>query len=66
LRGYIESKGGHVVGYTALTGRADSSILGLTQATLATLRQKHGQLENWWRGQFGFGFEDLTESEASA
>lgn len=64
LRGHIISGGGKVVGYTALTGRADSAILGLTTATLMALRDKHGQLEEWWKIQFGFGFEALTESEA--
>lgn len=64
LRGYIESKGGRVVGYTALTGRSDSSVLGLNQTTLSALRKKHGTLENWWQQQFGFGFDRLTESEA--
>ena len=50
---------------TALTGKAESSILALSPATLARLRQVHGEdLENWWRQQFGFGFESLTESEA--
>lgn len=64
LRGYIESKHGRVVGFTALTGRPDSSILGLNAGTLSELRQKHGELESWWRTRFGFGFEQLTESEA--
>ena len=31
---------------------------------LAELRAKHGQLEDWWRERFGFGFEALTASEA--
>lgn len=64
LRGYIIANGGDVAGYTALTGRSDSAILGLTQQTLFALRKKHGKLEEWWRRNLGFGFEALTESEA--
>lgn len=64
LRGHIESRGGRVMGLTALAGRADSAKLGLSSETLGALRTKHGNLENWWREQFGFGFEALTESEA--
>jgi hypothetical protein len=64
LRGHIISLGGRVVGYTALTGRSDSAILGLTGETLKALREKHGQLEKWWQERFGFRSEALTESEA--
>ncbi len=64
LRGYIITGGGSVVGYTALTGRSDSANLGLTDETLNALRNKHGQLESWWRERFGCGFEALTASEA--
>lgn len=64
LRGYIVSQGGRVAGYTALTGRSDSAMLGLTPQTLSRLREKHGKLEEWWKHRFGFGFEALTESEA--
>jgi hypothetical protein len=38
--------------------------LALTDETLKALRIKHGNLEPWWREQFGFGFDALTESEA--
>ncbi len=65
LRGHIVHHGGQVVGGSALTGKPQSAILALSPATLARLRAVHDQaLENWWREQFGFGFEQLTESEA--
>lgn len=32
--------------------------------TLKTLRDKHGDIEPWWRAEFGYGFDVLTESEA--
>lgn len=64
LRSHIERGGGRVIGMTALTGRAYSAKLTLTSETLEALRAKHGELETWWRREFGFGFEALTESEA--
>jgi len=63
LRGFIEARGGLVIGALALTGKAYSSILAITGETLAALRAKHGNLEFWWREQFGFGFDAVTESE---
>jgi hypothetical protein len=64
LVGHIGSGGGRVIGLTALTGRSFSGKLALSGSTQAALRAKHGGLENWWRENFGFGFEALTESEA--
>jgi hypothetical protein len=64
LVGHIESNGGRVLGLTALTGRDYSAKLALSGRMLAELRVKHGELEEWWREHFGFGFEALTESEA--
>lgn len=65
LRGYIESEGGRVVLGTVLTGKPYSAKLSLDGATLEKLREKHGQvLDHWWRGQFGYGLDGLTESEA--
>jgi hypothetical protein len=48
---------------TTLTGDAYSAKLSLSTQTLA-LRAKHEQLEDWFRKTFGYGFEQLTESEA--
>jgi hypothetical protein len=64
LRGYIESNGGVVIGAMALTGKPYSARLAVTDFMLESLRQKHEQLESWWRDKFGYGFESLTESEA--
>lgn len=64
LKGYIESNGGKVDMATTLTGKPYSAKLALTDDTLLRLRERHGELENWWRETFGYGFERLTESEA--
>ena len=64
LKGYIESKGGKVIGATVLTGKPFSAKLSLTNEQLAALRAKHENLENWWKARFGHSFDCLTESEA--
>jgi hypothetical protein len=62
LIGFIESP---VVGATALTGKPYFAKLAPDAALIQSLRHKHGQeLEGWWRQNFGFGFDDLTRSEA--
>jgi adenine/guanine phosphoribosyltransferase-like PRPP-binding protein len=65
LRGYIESRGGVVLGASALTGKTFSAKIKLSQTLLDELRSKHGQeLERWWESRFGHGFDRLTQSEA--
>ena len=65
LKGYIESKGGHVVAAVSLTGKPHSAKLALSPERLNELREKHGtELENWWCERFAHTFDALTESEA--
>jgi len=65
LKGFIETKGGRVVLCTTLTGKPYSAKLAPSDATLNALRAKHGnELETWWKDNFGYGFDYLTESEA--
>jgi orotate phosphoribosyltransferase-like protein len=65
LIGFIRSQGGHVVGATALTGKPYSAKLAPDETQIQALRDKHGQeFEDWWRQRFGFGFAELTRSEA--
>lgn len=65
LIGFIKSQGGHVVGATALTGKPYSAKLAADEAQIRALRDKHGQeFEEWWQQRFGFGFNELTRSEA--
>ncbi len=64
MKGYIESKGGIVIGSIVMAGKDFSSKLKLQQSTLTELRSKHGNLEPEWLTVFGYGFDFLTESEA--
>jgi len=49
----------------ALIGKPYSAKLAAYAELIQALRHKHGQeLEKWWRQNFGFGFDELTRSEA--
>lgn len=63
LRGHIHIQGGLVLCATTLTGKGHSALLHQSKDKLTELRNKHGQLEEWWKERFGFGFECLTASE---
>ena len=65
LAGFIQSNGGRVIGLTTLTGQPYSARLAPDPQAIDDLRKKHGKdLENWWRQEFGYGFDCLTHSEA--
>ncbi|OQW91567.1 MAG: hypothetical protein BWK78_04220 [Thiotrichaceae bacterium IS1] len=65
LRGYIESQGGRVILATALTGHPGAANLGITSRLLQKIQEKHGnELDTWWKKQFGFGLDTLTQGEA--
>lgn len=64
LRSRIEAGGGNVIGATTLMGAKYSHIFGPRILTLAKLRAKFSDVENWWKEQFVHGFDAITESEA--
>jgi hypothetical protein len=65
LRGHIESHGGHVLLATTMSASRGSEVLALRGPTLQALREKHGEpLDAYWRENFGFGIDLLTEAEA--
>jgi hypothetical protein len=65
LRGHIEAHGARVIAMTTLTESREGRRISLRPATLAMLRERHGEaLDAFWRAQFGYGIESLTELEA--
>ena len=64
LKGWIETQGGWVIGAVVLTGKPYSAKITPSSGQISALRSKHGKIEDWWRAEFGFGFDFLTESEA--
>lgn len=64
LASHIREGGGNVSAVVALTGKQYSAKIQPSPETLASLRQKHGDLEDQFRTATGYGFDALTESEA--
>ncbi len=64
LKTHIEDNGGRVLLASALTGKAYSARIALSNERLTQLRERYGSIEPWWRDTFGYGFDGLTESEA--
>jgi hypothetical protein len=65
LKGYVEGKGGVVIGITTLTESRDARQIALRADTLNMLWERHGKdLDDLWRRQFGYGLDCLTEVEA--
>jgi hypothetical protein len=49
----------------ALTGHPGAASINITSKMLRKLQEKHGnELDIWWKEQFGFGIESLTQGEA--
>lgn len=65
IKSFIERSGGKIIGYEMLTGKPESATLYLRKETLDALRGKYGNIEQWFKETLGFGYEGLTESEAS-
>lgn len=64
LKGHVERQGADVVGTYALTGKQYSVQLRLSEKTFTRLSNEYGNIEDWWKSEFGYGFESLTEWEA--
>ena len=65
LRGFIENRGGHVIGACALTAHEGALNLPVTQVMLHRIVAKHGYAMNdYWIEEFGHGIDQLTQGEA--
>lgn len=65
LRGYVEARGGLVIGITTLTESREAKRISLRASTRDMLWERHGQqLDHLWYAQFGYGIDCLTEVEA--
>jgi protein traN len=65
LRGYIENRGGHVVGAGVMTAHKGALNLPVKQAMIDNISRKHGNtMDNYWKEEFGYGIDQLTQGEA--
>ncbi len=65
LRGYIENRGGHVVGASVMTAHEGALDLAVNSKSLTAITEKHGPAMNqYWQETFGYGIDQLTQGEA--
>lgn len=66
LRGYIENRGGNVLGMMVMSAKAHSLQLAPSTELLNNIQTKHGNAMNeFWKQEFGYGINELTQSEAA-
>ncbi|MCZ2328957.1 phosphoribosyltransferase [Bartonella sp. F02] len=65
LRGYVENRGGKVIGACVMTAHENSLDLAIKPKMLAAIANKHGLMMNKFVEEtFGYGIEKLTQAEA--
>jgi hypothetical protein len=64
LADHIEGGGGKVASIIALSGKQYGAIISVDPATISSVRQKFGDLENDFQKATGYNFDQLTQSEA--
>ncbi len=64
LKGYIEARGGKVIGATSLAAARNSEEFAVRAATLYKLRQRFPGLDEAWKDTYGHDLSGLTQSEA--
>lgn len=65
LRGYIENRGGQVVGASVMTAHEGALHLAVKSEMLARIEAKHGpDMNQFWTQEFGYGIDKLTQGEA--
>ena len=65
LRGYIENRGGRVVGVSVMDAQEGAVNIAVKPKMLAAIENKHGpSMNQFWQENFGYGIDQLTQSEA--
>ena len=65
LRGYIENRGGQVVGATVMTAHPGALDMVVKPNMLEAIGVKHGQVMNeFWKENYGYEIDKLTQGEA--
>lgn len=64
-RGYIENRGGKVVGAAVMTAHEGALNISVKSNMLDSIQAKHGDTMNeYWKGKFGYEIDRLTQGEA--
>lgn len=64
-RGYIENRGGRVLGASVMTAHDGALNLAVKPEMLARIEAKHGlKMNEFWTQEFKYGIDKLTQGEA--
>ena len=65
LRGYVENRGGKVLGASVMTAHIGALDMAVKPKMLAAINEKHGPaMDHFWKEEFGHGIDRLTQGEA--
>lgn len=65
LRGYVENRGGEVIAASVMTAHQGSVDMAVKPKMLAAIEAKHGDsMDTFWKENFGYGIDKLTQGEA--
>ncbi|HCE5184934.1 phosphoribosyltransferase [Vibrio parahaemolyticus] len=65
LRGYIENRAGKVLGAAVMTAHPAALDITLKPKLSNAMQQKHGpELDDYWRKEFGYSVNEITQGEA--
>lgn len=65
LKGHIENRGGKVLGAAVMTAHEGALNIVIKPAMMEAIRHKHGErMDQYWKEEFGYGIDKLTQGEA--
>lgn len=65
LRGFIENRGGDVVAASVMTAHVGAVDMAVKPKMLNAIAEKHGSaMDTFWKENFGYGIDKLTQGEA--
>lgn len=65
LKGFIENRGGQVIGAAVMTAHQGSLSMPVNDKMLKAIERKHGpSVDQFWKETFGYGIDRLTQGEA--
>ncbi|WP_066570549.1 LPD7 domain-containing protein, partial [Snodgrassella sp. CFCC 13594] len=65
LKGYIENRGGKVLGAAVMTAHEGALNIVIKPDMINAINRKHGDgMDKFWKEEFGYGIDKLTQGEA--
>lgn len=65
LKGHIENRGGKVIGAAVMTAHEGALNIVIKPSMMDAIQHKHGdRMDDYWKEEFGYGIDKLTQGEA--